>query len=166
MDKTLVVGESGLDTATNMLKVGDGVTTWAEDVEDKRRDELKSMIFLKYVNMLQEELGRIVMPSDLDSSRASRVAKLDGRTRLEIFKTDKSCGNSLRGREAHIHAERLCGEGPRVGVHAMMAVEIFVLSIAMKTSCLWLFATPAMILCLWLVQRFFPSPDTTGQGPK
>ena len=47
----------------------------------------------------------------------------------------------------------------------MTAVEIFVLAIAMNIL-FWLFATPVMILCLWLIQRFFPSPDTTDPGPK
>jgi hypothetical protein len=82
----LVAGELGLDTNTNMLKVGDGVTAWAElpylssarwcspgvkEVDDKQKDKLKDMLFLKYINMLREELGRIVMPSDLLGSEPS-----------------------------------------------------------------------------------------------
>ncbi len=47
----------------------------------------------------------------------------------------------------------------------MIAVEIFVLAIAISIV-FWLFAMPVMILCLWLIQRFFPSPDTTDPGPK
>jgi hypothetical protein len=75
----LVAGELALDTNANMLKVGDGVTAWTElpyissdrwrspgaEEADRPREKLKDMIFLKYVNMLREELGRIVMPSDL-----------------------------------------------------------------------------------------------------
>lgn len=68
----LAAGELGLDTGTNMLKMGDGVTTWVElptismPDDDKLKNKLKNMLFLKYVNMLQEELGRMIKPSDFD----------------------------------------------------------------------------------------------------
>jgi hypothetical protein len=74
-DPVLALGELALDTDKNMFKMGDGATAWSElphismpekfNDEDKLRHKLKRMLLLKYFNMLREELGRTVVPSDL-----------------------------------------------------------------------------------------------------
>ncbi len=59
----LVAGELALDTNTNMMKVGDGVTAWAElpvlaeGVKDKLKEKLEKMLFLKYANFRNEASG-------------------------------------------------------------------------------------------------------------
>lgn len=69
----LAAGEIGLDTELNKLKMGDGTTAWSDlpflgEGKDELKEKLKSMLLLRYVEMLREELGRTIVPSDMYGS--------------------------------------------------------------------------------------------------